>query len=60
MVWGCLVGPYRRQASSHRYPTASEPSGEPVGAGLPAIGPEAKKATRRPPLSEPLQQDQNS
>ncbi|RCL26026.1 hypothetical protein C6A77_12585 [Pseudomonas sp. AFG_SD02_1510_Pfu_092] len=39
MAGGYLPRPYRRQASSHRYCTGLTGSGEPVGAGLPAIGP---------------------
>ncbi|MDH4845453.1 hypothetical protein E8E78_03720 [Pseudomonas sp. BN505] len=35
----CQARPYRRQASSHRYSTGSGHCGDPVKAGLPAIGP---------------------
>ncbi|PJI71482.1 hypothetical protein CXG50_04220 [Pseudomonas plecoglossicida] len=35
-----LHWPYRRQASSHKYSTAIKTCAVPVGAGLPAIGPE--------------------
>ncbi|AHZ75883.1 hypothetical protein DW66_1363 [Pseudomonas putida] len=35
-----LYRPYRRQAGSHRYNAGLEGGGIPVGAGLPAIGPE--------------------
>ncbi|AYO02502.1 hypothetical protein D8767_27580 [Pseudomonas sp. LTGT-11-2Z] len=35
-----LYWPHRRQASSHRITTAFGFSGIPVGAGLPAIGPD--------------------
>ncbi|MNH39652.1 hypothetical protein D3C79_1008550 [compost metagenome] len=45
--------PYRRQASSHRYCTNFKASAVPVGAGLPAIGPEE-------PLESSGQTDQRS
>ncbi|PTU53828.1 hypothetical protein DBB42_02365 [Pseudomonas plecoglossicida] len=35
-LWRNRCWPYRRQASSHRYPTGAELCGFPVGAGLPA------------------------
>ncbi|PPB17747.1 hypothetical protein F1602_17285 [Pseudomonas putida] len=35
-----MVRPYRRQASSHRGTMDFKPYGVPVGAGLPAIGPD--------------------
>ncbi|PJI75638.1 hypothetical protein CXG50_13820 [Pseudomonas plecoglossicida] len=38
-IVGGLFWPYRRQASSHRWPTAFKANGVPVGAGLPAMRP---------------------
>ncbi|QKK98839.1 hypothetical protein GEV38_24000 [Pseudomonas sp. 13159349] len=35
----CLYRPYRRQAGSHRYSALPKGCVDPVGAGLPAIGP---------------------
>ena len=37
---GCLLRPHRRQAGSHGLTTALKGGDLPVGAGLPAIGPE--------------------
>ncbi|QKK98716.1 hypothetical protein GEV38_23330 [Pseudomonas sp. 13159349] len=35
----CLIRPYRRQASSHRFSEGFKTCGVPVGAGLPAMRP---------------------
>jgi len=49
--------PYRRQAGSHRYITALENRGVPVGAGLPAMGPvpttQLAQSLLHPPYNQP-------